>query len=117
MAGAKKRLPELFDEDPDPVAVATGKPPIVPEKHSTVETIKEPNTDHIKPDAIKDEPKKKVGYYFPLSLADEFSQLFYRLKTEKFPVKNTSELMVAIVRYGLEDISKGQRSKILKSFD
>lgn len=58
--------------------------------------------------------KKKVSYYFPEALAEKFSQIFYSLKMQEFPIKNKSHLMTSIVSFALKDLEKRENSRLLK---
>jgi len=57
--------------------------------------------------------KKKVGYYLPVSMLDQLDRIFYGLKLKGVNVKK-NDLVEALFALGLEDMEKGEKSRILK---
>jgi len=87
-----KTTPDFFNETPlDPDSVATGKP-------ST------------KPDA----PKKKAGFYFTETLLDRFNRKFHQLKIDGVPIDNKSALAELALHFALDDLDRGDGSRLLK---
>jgi hypothetical protein len=88
---AKKGL-ELFEDAVlDPVAVATGSHDVPPAD------------------------KRKAGFYLPVALLERFDRKFYELKLSGADVANKSALLEAVLRFALEDMDRGSRSRLLQT--
>ncbi len=139
MVANRKETPNFFNDidiDPDPVKLATGgrkKKNISIEeqnknridekknvrkkdkKNSKLEENKKARKEERK--NLTKEVKKKVGYYLPESLIASIDKNFYKLKLDGKDISNKSDLLEQIVAFGLEDLSKGGKSKILKTIN
>jgi hypothetical protein len=88
---AKKGL-ELFEDVVlDPMAVATGS------------------------DDPTSADKRKAGFYLPVDLLERFDRKFYELKLSGAKVANKSALLEAVLRFALEDMDRGRRSRLLRA--
>ncbi|HSO20849.1 MAG TPA: hypothetical protein VLT88_15400 [Desulfosarcina sp.] len=93
-ASDNKTIPDFFDENRlDPVSVATGRPTAEP--------------------AV---PKKKAGFYFSKELLDRFNRKFHQLKLDGVPVENKSMLAEMALGFALDDMDRGDASRLLKRF-
>jgi hypothetical protein len=89
----RNKSPDFFENHSlDPVRVATGGGP---EEEAPV-------------------PKKKAGFYLSEALLDRFNRQFYQLKLAGVAVVNKSALVELALTFALDDIEKGQQSKILE---
>jgi len=59
--------------------------------------------------------KKKAGFYLSVTLLDRFDRKFYELKLAGAAVDNKSALLEAALSYALEDMERGEESRILQS--
>ncbi len=88
---AKKGL-ELFEDVVlDPMTVATG------------------------PDSTGTADKRKAGFYLPVDLLERFDRKFYELKLSGASIANKSALLEAALRFALEDMDRGSRSRLLQA--
>ena len=91
-ASDNKIIPDFFSENRlDPVSVATGRTAVEP--------------------AI---PKKKAGFYFSQALLDRFNRKFHQLKLDGVPVENKSMLAELALHFALDDMDRGDASRLLK---
>lgn len=113
MAARKNKTPDFFKEEPlDPVEIATGPGRTGPDSEKTID-----------PDARKAviqragrsraPDKKKAGFYISVALLDRFSRRFYELKLAGVAVENKSALLEAALSFALDDLDKGQKSRLL----
>ncbi|HDI60931.1 MAG TPA: hypothetical protein ENF48_11365 [Desulfobacteraceae bacterium] len=87
----KKGL-ELFEDVVlDPMAVATGS------------------------DDTPPADKRKAGFYLPVDLLERFDRKFYELKLSGANVANKSAFLEAVLRFALEDMDRGSRSRLLQA--
>jgi hypothetical protein len=85
-------LPDFFEPNPvDPVRSATGGGPPRAEK-----------------------PKKKAGFYLTQDLIERFDRKFHELKLAGADVGNKSTLLEAALAFALDDLDRGEHSKVLK---
>ncbi len=137
MVANRKETPNFFDDiDIDPVKIATGrrnKKNIRIEESKNVRKEvkmnskleenkkgrigKQENIRKREKDNSTTEVKKKVGYYFSESLITSIDKNFYKLKLDGKDINNKSDLLEQIIAFGLEDLSKGSKSKILKAIN
>jgi hypothetical protein len=83
---------ELFEDVVlDPMAVATG-----PEETASTD-------------------KRKAGFYLPVALLERFDRKFYELKLSGANVANKSAFLEAVLRFALEDMDRGSRSRLLQA--
>lgn len=89
--------PEIFDEaPPDPVAAASGPP--------------RPRRAPRPAVALK----RKAGFYLSDETLARFNRKFYELKLAGAAVDNKSALMEAALDFALEDLDRGQQSRVLQ---
>jgi hypothetical protein len=102
MADKKNSPPEFHDDTHifDPVTAATGR--ATPAEREPAE----------KPPV--ELPKKKVGFYLPVDVADRFDRKFYELKLAGQPVENKSALLEAALELALDDLDRDRESVILR---
>ena len=83
---------DLFEDTPlDPVAAATGA-----------------HGPRPAPD------KRKAGFYLSAALLERFDRRFYELKLSGAAVANKSALLEAALRFALDDMDRGDRSRLLR---
>jgi hypothetical protein len=58
-------------------------------------------------------PKKKAGFYLSESLLDRFNRRFHQLKLEGAAIENKSALLEMALSFALDDIEKGDKSRLL----
>lgn len=100
MAAKRRKTPQFFDDDfLDPVNAATGGNP--PPRSAGAET---------------GSAKKKAGFYLSVPLLDRFNRKFHELNLAGLAVENKSALLEAALRFALEDMDKGEKSRVLRNF-
>jgi hypothetical protein len=98
-ASDKKTIPDFFDETRmDPVSVATGRP-------TSKSTVSKPAV-----------PKRKAGFYFTETLLERFTRKFHRLKLDGVPIENKSALAEMALDFALDDLDRGDASRLLERF-
>lgn len=89
-ASEQNKPPDFFeDQVMDPMAAATGVKPMA-----------------------KSVPKKKAGFYLSIKLLDRFNRLFHQMKMEGVPIENKSALLEMALSFALDDLEKGEKSKL-----
>ena len=58
--------------------------------------------------------KKKAGFYLSSALLDRFTRKFHELKLAGVTIENKSTLIEAALSFALDDIDKGEGSRVLK---
>lgn len=107
MVTGRKDTPDLFAEDGfDPVSVATGLASTIPGDKDAPRTAARGKTG---PPA-----KKKAGFYMSREILDRFAIKFYELKLAGAPVDNKSALLELSLTFALDDLDKGQKSRMLQ---
>lgn len=103
MTAGKKDFPDLFDDNPiDPMGSATGV---------------EPGSGGVLSEEEAAQPeKKKAGFYLPTALLNRFDRKFHELKLAGRAVGNKSALLEAALTFALDDMDRGDGSRILKQF-
>ena len=110
MAAKKKKIPDFFEENPfDPVNAATGK-------GTSFEANNKRSKDSEKP-IKKNVEKKKAGFYISAELLDRFNRKFFELKLADIDIGNKSVLVEAALVFALDDMDKGDKSKVLKKLN
>ncbi|MBC2736275.1 MAG: hypothetical protein HF981_18085 [Desulfobacteraceae bacterium] len=85
-------LPDFFDTNPiDPIQSATGGTKGTPVK-----------------------PKKKAGFYLSLQVIERFDRKFHELKLAGAAIDNKSMLLEAALAFALDDLDRGEKSKVLR---
>ena len=113
MATRKRKTPDIFEEEFDPVETATGYSPTSPPTRAASPLG----------GAAKGRPaaglivKKKAGFYLSVDLLNRFTHKFHELKLAGTPIENKSTLLEAALRFALDDIDKGKGSRVLKQLE
>jgi len=58
--------------------------------------------------------KKKAGFYLSKDLLDRFTRKFHELKLTGVAIENKSTLIEAALSFALDDVDKGEGSRVLK---
>jgi hypothetical protein len=99
MATRRKDLPDLFaDTAPDPVESATGRRKPSPPFQRAVSTA----------------AKKKAGFYLSVDILERFTLKFHELKLAGVSVDNKSALLELALSFALDDLDKGNNSRVLQ---
>ena len=92
-ASEQKTSPDFFEaHDLDPMAAATGKS----EGRQSV-------------------PKKKAGFYLSEQLLERFNRRFHQMKLDGAAIENKSALLESALAFALDDLDKGEKSKLLQT--
>lgn len=95
-ASEQNNSPDFFEEhDLDPLATAAGR----------------------KTAAKKPAPKKKAGYYLSEPLLERFNRRYHQMKLDGAAIENKSALVEVALTYALDDLDRGQQSKIIAALD
>jgi hypothetical protein len=95
-ASEQSKYPDFFeDHQLDPLAAATGSgaPKAAPEA------------------------KRKAGFYLTEALLERFNRCFHRMKLEGAAIENKSALLEKALSFALDDLDKGQKSKLRATFE
>ena len=90
-ASERNKSPDFFEDHIlDPLAAATGraKPPAAPVT------------------------KKKAGFYLSEALLERFNRCYHQLKLDGAAVENKSALIELALTFALDDLDKGEQSKL-----
>ena len=99
MATRRKDVPDLFADTPlDPVESATGYQKPSPPSQSAVSTA----------------AKKKAGFYLSVDIIERFTLKFHELKLAGVAVDNKSTLLELALSFALDDMDKGNNSRVLQ---
>ena len=69
------------------------------------------------PSAASAPPKRKAGFYLSERLLERFNRHFHRMKLAGAPVENKSALLELALTFALEDLERGDQSKLLRSLN
>ena len=106
MATGRNKLPDFFNEDGiDPVESATGKRQPFSEDNDT-SSGKDVKTGI--------STKKKAGFYLSKEILERFNLKFHELKLAGIPIDNKSTLLELALRFALDDLDKGGKSRVLQ---
>lgn len=72
--------------------------------------------DNDKNSPLEEKKKKKAGFYLSLEVLDRFTRKFHELKLAGMQIENKSAFVEAAILFALDDIDKGNESKVLKKF-
>lgn len=112
MATGSRKTPEFFNEDGiDPVESATGPSPHLSGDKKTPPPGTETNTKFDSGLAAK----KKAGFYLSVNILERFTRKFHELKLAGVAIDNKSTLLELALSYALDDIDKGEGSRVLQS--
>ena len=107
MATGRNKLPDFFNEEGiDPVESATGKRQPLSEDNDT-SSGKDVKTGM--------SAKKKAGFYLSMEILERFTLKFHELKLAGIPIDNKSTLLELALRFALDDLDKGEKSRVLQS--
>ena len=107
MATGKKNIPDFFKEDGvDPVESATGY-------RRRITEDKKPRSAGAQT-ATGTAAKKKAGFYLSVQLLDRFNLKFHELKVAGVAIENKSTLLEQALSFALDDLDKGQESRVLQ---
>ena len=99
MADRSKTTPDLFtDRSLDPVESATGYEKPSPSLKRSVNNIS----------------KKKAGFYLSVDVLQRFTHKFHELKLAGVAIDNKSTLLELALSFALDDMDKGNHSRILQ---
>ena len=121
MADSRKITPDFFeDSDPDPVDTATGPSENSPNRTSGSARAPGPASS-AKAGRLKNSQaasgsvvaKKKAGFYLSADILNRFNLKFYELKLSGAPIDNKSNLLELMLGFALDDMDKGEHSRIL----
>ena len=99
MAKNEKNTPDFFEERPfDPVNVAIG-----------------PGTasGRVKSKRIAADTKRKAGFYLSVEILNRFNRKFHELKLEGVAIENKSALLELALSYSLDELDRGEESRLL----
>lgn len=109
MATRKRKTPDIFEEEFDPVETATGYSPKRAASPLGGAAKGRPAAGSI--------VKKKAGFYLSVDLLNRFTLKFHELKLAGIPIENKSTLLEAALGFALDDIDKGKGSRVLKQLE
>ncbi|MCP3952557.1 MAG: hypothetical protein GY697_10140 [Desulfobacterales bacterium] len=61
--------------------------------------------------------KKKAGFYLSVETLDRFNRKFFELKLAGCPIDNKSALVEAALKYALNDLDRGDDSRVLNTLN
>ncbi len=115
MADSRKITPDFFeDSEPDPVETATG-----PADNSQNQTsgpaasARAGRLTNSQAATGSGVTKKKAGFYLSADILNRFNLKFYELKLSGAPIDNKSNLLELMLGFALDDMDKGEDSRIL----
>ncbi len=107
MATGRNKLPDFFNEEGiDPVESATGKRQPLSRRYMTHLPAKDAKTGM--------SAKKKAGFYLSKEILERFTLKFHELKLAGIPIDNKSTLLELALRFALDDLDKGGKSRVLQ---
>ena len=120
MADSRKITPDFFeDSELDPVDLATGSqgnsrsqasgPVSRPASAADVSRSK-----NMQAGAGSAVAKKKAGFYLSADILNRFNLKFYELKLSGVAIDNKSNLLELMLGFALDDMDKGEQSRILR---
>ncbi len=99
MADRSKTTPDLFtDRSLDPVESATGYATPSPSLKRSVNNVS----------------KKKAGFYLSVDVLQRFTHKFHELKLAGVAIDNKSTLLELALSFALDDMDKGNNSRVLQ---
>ena len=105
MATGRKKLPDFFSNGGiDPVDAVTGK------RKSLAQNKRRSSAKDIKTGIST---KKKAGYYLSEEILERFNRKFYELKLAGIAIDNKSTLLELALKFALDDLDKGAKSRVL----
>ena len=102
MAASRKDTPDLFaDSALDPIESATGYESAPPPSRRTAGPA----------------PKKKAGFYLSVDVLQRFTLKYHELKLAGVAIDNKSTLLELALSFALDDMDKGEASRVLQRLD
>jgi hypothetical protein len=106
MVEPRKTKPDFFDDGAlDPVEAATG-PSSATKSHGLPKG---------RVRTASATAKKKAGFYLSEDILNRFNLKFYELKLAGAAIENKSNLLELMLGFALDDMDKGEESRILQS--
>jgi len=65
-------------------------------------------------EGVSQAAKKKAGFYLSTELLDRFTRKFHELKLAGVTIENKSTFIEVALSFALDDIDKGEGSRVLK---
>lgn len=115
MADSRKITPDFFeDSELDPVDTATGAAGNSKSKASgPASAAGAGRSKSTQAGAGSAVAKKKAGFYLSADILNRFNQKFYELKLCGAAIDNKSNLLELMLGFALDDMDKGEQSRIL----
>ena len=105
MVDPRKTKPDFFDDGAlDPVEAATGPSSASKSHGASKARVRTAST-----------VKKKAGFYLSEDILNRFNLKFYELKLAGAAIENKSNLLELMLGFALDDMDKGEKSRILQS--
>ena len=105
MVDPRKTKPDFFDDGAlDPVDAATGPSSASKSHRASKEQVRTASA-----------VKKKAGFYLSKDILNRFNLKFYELKLAGAAIENKSNLLELMLGFALDDMDKGEESRILQS--
>ena len=116
MTDSRKITPDFFeDSELDPVETATGSPGNSRSQASgpasPADVSRSKNMQAGPGSAVA---KKKAGFYLSADILNRFNLKFYELKLSGAAIDNKSNLLELMLGFALDDMDKGEQSRILR---
>ena len=90
-ASEQNKSPDFFeDHDLDPLTTAVGQKNV----------------------PLKSPAKKKAGFYLPEPLLERFNRRFHQMKLDGVAIENKSALVEIALAFALDDLDRGEQSKL-----
>jgi hypothetical protein len=106
MVDPRKITPDFFDDGVlDPVEAATGPSSATKSHGSPKRQVR----------TASSAAKKKAGFYLSEDILNRFNLKFYELKLAGASIENKSYLLELMLGFALDDMDKGEKSRILQS--
>jgi len=95
-ASEQNKSPDFFENhDLDPLAAVTGR----------MDT------------PVKPIAKKKAGFYLSEPLLNRFNRRFHQMKLDGVSIENKSALVEMALAFALDDLDKGEQSKLASALE
>ena len=113
MTTANRETPNFFSENvTDPVESATG-----PAQDSSEGSKAPQNAGTEAQTESGPVAKKKAGFYLSVDILERFTLKFYELKLAGVAIENKSTLLELAIAFALDDLDKGEESRVLKNLE
>jgi hypothetical protein len=113
MTNTNRKTPNFFSENvTDPVESATGRA-----QHSSGGSKAPQNVETEAQSEFGSVAKKKAGFYLSVDILERFTLKFYELKLAGVAIENKSTLLELAIAFALDDLDKGEESRVLKNLE